>query len=142
VKNKKKQQESHAKRRFRERFGVNLTHDQHDLLLKQISTNRAKFIERQSNRITVWEVTLSTGEKAQVVHDSKRHLIVTALYVDQPSWGISAGLHRKIEPPPAPSCKSCGTLFVPTYDHHACRRILMCPNHQCSMWGKSSGIAV
>lgn len=61
---------------------MTLNRQQYQDLVKIIRTNKAKFIERQSNRLTVWEVEY-TDQKLFCVYDSNRHKIVTFL---RPEW--------------------------------------------------------
>lgn len=80
---KSKSERTHAKRRARERFGVNLSEPQFDALIKDIQDNKLEFIERQSNRVTVWRGMLEDKE-AIVVYDSSRKEIVTFIDPSSP----------------------------------------------------------
>lgn len=68
----------HAKRRCKERLDCSLTRFLHGNLVRLIQNNQAEFIERQSCRVTLWNVSFQ-GTDYRVVYDSKRKLIVTVL---------------------------------------------------------------
>ncbi len=68
----------HASRRARERYDLRYNrHDRHDIV-QQIQTGRAKFVERQSGRVSVFDIT-HQGVSARVVYDKHRKEIVTFL---------------------------------------------------------------
>lgn len=74
----------HAKKRAEQRYGVTL--NRHGLrdLVEDIRSGRAQFVERQSNRITLWFVQL--GDKtARAVYDKQRGTIVTFLPLEERS---------------------------------------------------------
>jgi hypothetical protein len=77
-KNKQKLQVEHARRRFRERYGIVLNEHQYKYLSQQISDNRAKFIEKQSNRVSVFELKYE-NQMVRVVYDKQTKQIVTVL---------------------------------------------------------------
>jgi hypothetical protein len=75
---KQRAQRAHAKRRAAERFDLNL--NRHDLakLVQDIQLGRGVFVERQSHRVSVWNVAI--GERrVNVVYDKLRKTIVTFL---------------------------------------------------------------
>lgn len=75
---KKLAQRKHAKRRANERFGLTLNRHQLADVARQIQSGKSVFVRRQSNRVTVHQV--SVGEAVcQVVYDSARNQIVTFL---------------------------------------------------------------
>ena len=76
--NKSRAQRSHAKRRFYERFGILLNRKDRQNLINQIQGNRAKFVEKESNRVSLWDVMVK-GKIIRVVYDKDRKNIVTAL---------------------------------------------------------------
>lgn len=76
---KVKAQRRHAQKRAAERFGLFLNRDQLNALVKQIQTGYALLVEKQSNRVSVWRVSLPDGGSANVVYDKQRHTIVTFL---------------------------------------------------------------
>jgi hypothetical protein len=68
-----------AKRRAYERLdGFQLSMNKHKELVKLIQANKLEFVERQSNRVTVWKY-----EDYKVVYDSFRKLIITFLPGEQ-----------------------------------------------------------
>ena len=77
-KSKAKNQRAHAKRRLRERHGILAHNDTRKVLIKAVQDQEAKLIERQSNRVTVWEHVVG-GELFRFVYDKKRKEIVTFL---------------------------------------------------------------
>jgi hypothetical protein len=68
----------HAARRCVQRKGFVLSKRIHNGLVSVIKRNEAKFIRRQSNRVTVWEVIFE-DINYRVVYDKNRKLIVTVL---------------------------------------------------------------
>ena len=62
-----------------ERFGIALKKHQIQEIVKAIQGNKAKFIERQSNRVTVWQIVLDS-QIVNIVYDKDRKMVVTALY--------------------------------------------------------------
>lgn len=76
--NKSKTIYCHANRRCKQRFNVSLKRSEQRSIVSLIQQSKAVFIERQSNRITLWLVNYK--EKAmRVVYDKHRKLIVTVL---------------------------------------------------------------
>ncbi len=75
---KAKCQIKHCKRRALERYGVMLSRRQIADLVSQIQTGKAKFIERQSHRVSKFLVHL--GERdISCIYDNKRKTLVTFL---------------------------------------------------------------
>ena len=74
-------QRRHFNRRALERLGVKVNGRQYDALVADIQEGRARFVERQSNRITVWRVEIE-GEPCGVVYDKLRGTLVTVLTVE------------------------------------------------------------
>ncbi len=65
----------HTKKRAAQRFGINVDiHELADLIQRNCGT----FIERQSNRVTVWDVEYK-GATLRVVYDKLRGLPITVL---------------------------------------------------------------
>lgn len=75
---KVKNQKAHAKRRAKERHGIDLHQDAMVKLVKQIQAGKATLIDRQSLRVTRWWVT-HEGQPLPVVYDNRRKAIVTVL---------------------------------------------------------------
>lgn len=68
----------HAKRRAFERYGVQLNRKTYHAMVRMIQSGKALFIRRRSNRVSLFYLVYQ--ERAfKVVHDSKRHRIVTFL---------------------------------------------------------------
>lgn len=73
--NKAKAQKRHSTIRALQRFGISLDHKK---AIEAIQGNTATFIERQSNRLTVWLIE-QDSKRFPVVYDSTRKTIVTVL---------------------------------------------------------------
>ena len=92
-KSKAKSQELHARRRFEQRTGVVFSPKVNDELVAQIQDHKAQFIERSTNRVTIWWVM--HGRKwFPVVYDKHSKKIVTVLPRQDP---------RCQEPPSSPA---------------------------------------
>lgn len=79
--NKEQCQNVHARRRFIQRFGIPLTKELKAKLLDLIYAGHAQFIEKQSNRISLFDMNIpDNGTKIRVVYDKIRHNIVSVLY--------------------------------------------------------------
>ena len=76
---KGKLQKAHFCRRMKERFGVSVSSNVYQQFVKIIQKQQATFVERQSLRVTVWDINYE-NETIRVVYDSKRQKVVTALY--------------------------------------------------------------
>lgn len=72
-------QRYHAKRRLLQRYGIELTDELRLDMISQIASGKAKFIERQSRRITVHLVRAEQDTFVPAVYDSNRKEIVTFL---------------------------------------------------------------
>lgn len=83
---KNKSQKSHAKKRFNTRLGISLTPELHRFLIRKIQTNQAIRVEKQSNRISVWDIGVSEFlpniNELRVVYDCNTKNIVTLLFKD------------------------------------------------------------
>lgn len=75
---KRKSQKVHAKRRFIQRFGLFLSDQQYEQIVRDIQSQKAQFIEKQSNRVTLWRVIVEDNEVV-VVYDKERKSISTVL---------------------------------------------------------------
>lgn len=69
-------QKSHARGRYEERFGQELTHEEYADAVAQIQNNKGWFLEKQSNRVTVWCVMVN-GEDAVAIYDKKTYQVRT-----------------------------------------------------------------
>lgn len=85
--NKYDQIKAHAKRRARQRYGIDLNDQVHQELVNMIQKQEAQLVDKQSNRVTVWDMTYK-GDEMRVVYDTLRHLIVTFLYKDHDVWDL------------------------------------------------------
>lgn len=97
---KREAQKSHLKRRLWERFALEYTPEIEQLWVRHIQQGRARLVDKQSLRVSVWEVPLplrslpyghpytvgcvneDLAEHVHVVYDSNRKSIVTVLYPD------------------------------------------------------------
>ena len=73
-------QRIHARDRFRRRKNINLTDELHREAVTRIRNEdpSAHFVEKRSNRISIWRLMIS-GADCLVVYDGKRRNIVTVL---------------------------------------------------------------
>ncbi len=71
-------QQRHAKRRAAERYDLDLHQDAQTSIIRAIQRREAKFIRRQSWRVSIFEVE-HEGRILSVVYDTKRKTIVTVL---------------------------------------------------------------
>ena len=70
--------QAHFKRRMYERWGILLKNGQEKEIVDLIQTGQAKFVGRQSNRVTVWNVPY-LGMTIPMLYDSTRKQMITAL---------------------------------------------------------------
>ena len=75
---KKECERKHARQRALERYGIDYNRDVRREFLKKIANSGAKFICRQSNRVTVFDVE-HEGQTVRFVYDSSRQEIITFL---------------------------------------------------------------
>ena len=68
----------HASRRMLQRHGLEVGKTELGEMVKMIQDGEATFVERQSNRITVWDMDY-IGRLLRVVYDKERKQIVTVL---------------------------------------------------------------
>ena len=83
---KSQAERQHARRRASERYGIDFNSHSNKALITQIQNGTATFVQKQSHRISVWDVWIQ-GVTARVVYDKDRKQIVTFL-----------PLHRQIAP--------------------------------------------
>ena len=74
--NKKKASTVHLKRRFYERYNLEITNQDIKEMVRKIQNQQAEFIERQSNRITIWKLQFRDKDYT-IVYDKVRKSIVT-----------------------------------------------------------------
>ena len=80
--NKSDAQRRHAKRRFLERFGINLTPELSNLFVRSIQKGEALLVDKQSLRIGVYDLTYRK-KKLRLVYDRRRQNIVTVLFPEE-----------------------------------------------------------
>jgi len=73
---------AHTKRRAAERFGVALTKPAYYQIIQDIQKGRAVFLQRQSNSVSIWQVTVE-GELMVAFYDKRRKAIKTVITPDQ-----------------------------------------------------------
>jgi len=81
-KNHKRLQFVHTRRRAAERFGVALSQSAYKQIIQDIQKGVAIFLKRQSNMVTIWEVT-AEEEVMVAFYDKRRKTIKTVLTPDQ-----------------------------------------------------------
>lgn len=95
-KSKTKTLEYHTSKRLKERYGLNYSQLFFDSAMNQIRNGKAKFILRQSLRVTIWDVVYDVREKdiynseiakqgqqtIRVVYDKTRKTLITVLSPD------------------------------------------------------------
>lgn len=69
-------QRKHAFMRFSSRFDTELKREDYENAIKSIRTGKAKFFDRQSNRITRWKIEINEIPII-TVYDTSRGTIVT-----------------------------------------------------------------
>jgi len=70
----------HANKRFFQHYGVTLTNTLHDEIVKKIQIGDARIVEKQSLRVSLFELSIKRiKDKIIVVYDKRRHQIVTVL---------------------------------------------------------------
>lgn len=76
---KRLRQVSHALRRARDRYDLDLNEEDLNAMVRQIQTKtNAQHIYTQSNRVTLWLVQYQ-GQQCRVVYDRSRKVIVSFL---------------------------------------------------------------
>jgi hypothetical protein len=87
-KSKAKCQQAHARKRAMERYGIDLSRAKQEEIIGLIKANKAQFVEKQSNRITVFRVVLD-DKMFRVVYDKQRKSLVTVLPQEEITDGTS-----------------------------------------------------
>jgi hypothetical protein len=78
LKSKEVAQRHHAKLRAEERYGLHLSNSDLNGIKNQIQEGTAQFMERQTNRVSVFSVTMNNCSMP-VVYDNQRHQVVSFL---------------------------------------------------------------
>jgi hypothetical protein len=76
--NKRQGERRHAKKRLRQRYGINAGSKFLSQMISMIRSQKAVLIRRQSLRVSLYWVTIN-DVRYKVVYDRKRKMIVTAL---------------------------------------------------------------
>jgi len=76
---KAKGQMKHTAKRGMERFGLTVSEKSIKAIVQQIQSGSAKFLEKQSNRVSLFQVKLEEGVDAVAVYDRERKTIATLL---------------------------------------------------------------
>jgi hypothetical protein len=71
-------QREHFKRRLWERYGLSINRHEYRDIVVAIQSNQFAFLERESNRVTIW-LGIVQGVHVPIVYDSMRKTAVTAL---------------------------------------------------------------
>lgn len=69
---------AHAKKRAEERYGLDLNKQARNEIVEMIQTNQAKFVGKQSNTRTLWQVSYQE-QNLNVVYDKARSTMCTVL---------------------------------------------------------------
>jgi hypothetical protein len=69
----------HSRERALERFEILLTNDIRKQIVRAIQKKRAEFVEKQTNRVSVWKVQLKDLPLMIVVYDRQRQEIITVM---------------------------------------------------------------
>lgn len=84
---KKQCQKWHARKRAKERLGINYTEELNSQIIsciknegKKSSEFSVKYIESQSNRLHVYELKLKNGKLINLVYDCFRNQVITFLF--------------------------------------------------------------
>jgi len=77
-KSRTNKQRNHSKRRFRQRYGIDFNQQMRQEFRRLIQSNQCVLVEKQSNRISIWDVTYE-GNVYRIVYDKQRKNVVTVL---------------------------------------------------------------
>ncbi len=80
-KEKSQSQRKHTMQRALVRFGLEVSNSLYSSMIEAIQSGAAEFLERQSNRVTVWAVD-AEGECVAVAYDKLRGTIATMMPVE------------------------------------------------------------
>ena len=78
---KEKSQKKHTVMRALLRFGIELSNGMHESIVSSIQAGTAKFLEKQSNRVSVFKVDAEVQPVA-VAYDKKRGSIATMMPIE------------------------------------------------------------
>lgn len=71
-------QKHHAQKRARERYGIELNHNRYSQIIYDIQNDNAKFIRRQSHRVSIFSIEIE-GKECVVVYDRLRKTLASFL---------------------------------------------------------------
>jgi isopentenyldiphosphate isomerase len=84
--NKRHSQRKHAKQRFQERFGIDLSPAKRLEIVGRIRNRKATFILHQTNRVSLWDIDMD-HQVIRVAFDRNRQEIITAMWpFAVPEW--------------------------------------------------------
>lgn len=78
MRSKRECERIHAKTRAYQRYGLILNREKLQAVVRDIKTGKATFVEKQSLRVSVFDVLIE-GQMCRVVYDRHRHEVVTFL---------------------------------------------------------------
>lgn len=81
-KDKAKTQRIHARKRALQRYNIDINRNDIEEIIKKINSGEAKFIEKQSLRVSIWFVEIK-GKKVKVVYDKLRKTIASFLPIKE-----------------------------------------------------------
>lgn len=79
---KKQAQRIHAKKRIKQRLGIEINRHEYKELVERIVNGKYKKAKKQSRRVTLFEMIIK-DIKSVVVYDNERHNIVIAWRCDE-----------------------------------------------------------
>jgi len=87
VKNKRKNELDHAKRRAYERFGLILNHASMKEIVRMIKEGKSTAVKKESNRV-VLHILEYQGKKIKVAYDKNRGCLITVLRANGDEYGM------------------------------------------------------
>jgi len=82
----------HSFRRAVERYPeLDVTDELRAEIVGQIRSNKSTTVEKQSGRVTIHDVTLSSGHVVRVAYDKRRGCIITFLHRDESNYQVLRG---------------------------------------------------
>lgn len=77
---KRRSEKLHAKKRAKQRYKIDLSHEEYEALCRQIRDGESIFVKKQSNTRTIHDVTYK-NKVMRAVYDKLRKCIVTFLHL-------------------------------------------------------------
>jgi hypothetical protein len=81
---------THSFRRAVERYGLDLTDELRQEIIGKIQANKSKAVESQSNRVTIHDVELDSGQTVRVAYDKSRGELITFLHNSPEKYAVTA----------------------------------------------------